>query len=126
MPPAANIDEAIELIPSNVIGKAGTLLAAMNTWLVVFDEAQPPFPAPGAPLDATNREQRSVRDWFGPSILARDQIDITTLGLQEQSLSRVMEVLFRALQAVKYAQIAGRITADQETSVVTQYNAAWA
>ena len=126
MPPAANIDEAIDLIPSNVTGKSATLLASMNTWLVVFDESQPPFPAPGAPFDAANREQRSVRDWFGPSLLVRDQIDISTLGLQELSLARVMDVLLRTLQAVKYAQIAGRVTADQETSVVTQYNAAWA
>ena len=126
MPAAANIDEAIAFLPENVIFKFGALAASMDLWLVVFSATQPPFPAPGEPFDAENREQRSVRDWFGPSVLVRNNISETNLAEQQVSGSAIIDIVNRALTATKYAAIAGRITADQETSVVNQYNTAWA
>lgn len=123
MPAAATIDDAIALVPENVIGKIGALAAAFATWNVVFTAA---LPGPGAALDRSSADQRSVYDWYGPSLLAEQSVDESNPGRQQISISEAMDIVSRVLYAVKYAAISNRITADQQTSVVTQFNAAWA
>ena len=123
MPAAADIDEAIELVVENVLNQFATLPAAMTTWLVVFTDA---IAAPGPAFDPAISDQRTVRNWFGPSLIAQSQIDLTDFGTTQISTSIVTEVVARMLFATKFARIGARITQPQEDSVVAQYNLAWA
>lgn len=123
MPAAANIDQAINLVPENVIGKIGTLSVAFGAWLNVFTSS---LPGPGVPFNKDVENQRTVYNWYGPTLLANQSIDEGSPGAQQITISEIMDIVSRVLHAVKYAAIDNRITADQETSVVTQFNTAWA
>ncbi len=123
MPVAADIDEALDLVVENVTLKAATLVADMATWLVVFTQG---IAGPGAAFDPQSADQRTVRDWYGPSLRARTMIDLTDVGSTQLSVSEIIAIVARTLFATKFALINSRITADQETSVVNQYNLAWA
>lgn len=120
---AADIDEAIAFAAENVIGKEATLTAAFASWIVIFTDQ---LPAPGPPFDPSNLDQRSVRDWYGPNLIVQREIDLTDFGTRLLSVSKSIDVVSRTLFAVKFATIGVRITAGQESSVVTQYNTAWA
>lgn len=120
---AANIDEAIAEVAIDVTVKIGTLVADMNLWLVIFGDG---LPAPGAAFDQSRPGNRLVRNWQAPTRQVLG--DLTPdAGTQTANDSQaVIEVVFRCLHAVKFAAIDGLITANQQTSIVNQYNTAWA
>jgi hypothetical protein len=128
MPAAANIDEAIQYAPQNVADISRnpglTLLNRLDDWTGTMF-------SPGALVGNDDlRGVRTVRDWYGPTLLARqtvvseDDPDLLT-GSTLIGESQVIDVLVRTLWAVKYATINGDIAAGVEANVVLAYNAAW-
>ena len=119
---AADIDEAIADVVEDVSNNLD--LARMNLWLVTFTAA---IPGPGVAFNEESLDERSVRNWYAPTIFIRDQLQSGVLGVIGESLSviRVASIVSRTLFATKLARINSRITQDQEDSVVAQYTVAW-
>ncbi len=127
---AANIQEAIDDLIDDMAGKTGTpaiFNAAMAVWVNQMFTADT-FPAPGtfwAPGSAGNR---TVYDWAVPNIKGQQRfLDIFASGVSIglDVFAQAIVLVLRTLTAVQQATIRGDITADQETSVVNAYNAAW-
>lgn len=70
-----------------------------------------------------NVDQRTVFDWVIPSLLT--QRIITADGSTVLTTNLAIQVVLRTLLAVQAAQIASRITQDQEDTVVAAYNDAF-
>lgn len=121
---AANIQEAIDEVVLDIGSPAiiPTLPARTQTWIdEMFTAAS--FNPPGDFWDNNTAEQRSVFDWVVPNLVAQNEILI--IGNNQLAQNVLINVVLRTLLATQAAQIAGRITADQETSVVTAYTNAW-
>ena len=120
---SANIDEAIEDIADDIGSLFASVVTRYGTWITeMFTEAG--FNPPGTFWDPENEEERSVFDWVVPGLLTQREINNTGNG--QLSANLAINTVLRTLLAVKFATIAGRITANQETSVVTAYTNAWA
>ena len=141
MPTAIDIDQAIEFSARNVAdisALAGTeLLDRLDQWIAAMF---PPGAIVGAatPTEEPRRPVRTVADWDGPTLLAREVVVAETppalthrealvavTGYTINSESAVTDTLSRTLWAVKYATINGDIAAGVEANVVAAYNAAW-
>lgn len=117
---AANIQEAIDEVVQDI--QPGFALAQMDTWISeMFTEAG--FPAPGDFWSRESEDNRSVFDWFVPNAVARREMNV--VGAGQLAVNIAINIVLKTLLAVQAAQTAGRITADQETSVVTAYTDAW-
>lgn len=132
MPAAANIDEAIEFSPQNVADisrNAGiALLTRLNTWIAAVFATGATFG--GTAAGEPSRELRTVADWYGPSMLAREVVSGESdpdplLGTTLISESAVVDVLTRTLWAVKYGVISGYFDVSLQTATVASYNTAW-
>ena len=120
---SANIDEAIDDIVEDIGGFGATVIARYGTWITeMFTVAG--FNPPGTFWDPANVEERSVYDWVVPGL--RTQREITLVGNGQLGANLAIDTVLRTLLAVKFATINSRITANQETSVVTAYTNAWA
>jgi hypothetical protein len=116
---AVDIDEAIRDCDQDVAAKIATLLATMNTWIAgMFMSVTAIF----GPDREPNADQRTVRDWVAPSIVARNTIEAPASVF---AVTVVVDAVFRTLNAVKFAQINGRITTAQRDAVVALYTATW-
>ncbi len=127
MPPAANIDEAINLVVTNAVARqsAGTLNASYVLWLNVFAETLPTSGPPFSPFDEASLGNRVARNWqFDSNILLAALPADPTTTFADASL--IADNLFRMLNAVRTSEIDGDITVGQRDAVVSQYNLAWA
>jgi hypothetical protein len=116
--PAANIDEAIADVVTNVIIKAPVMATALSLWLVIFG------PTISNPFDENKPGQRTVRDWQVPTRRAFGEIPDT--GVSPDWLTEeIISIVNATLEAVRAANAAGRISQAQEDDTVAQYNIAW-
>lgn len=127
---AATLQEAIDDIVEDigVIGTSIPLVATrITTWLNSMFVNPALFPPPGAAWNQESILQRSVYDWAVPTLEARAEIQRLALisGSNVQIANIAIDVVSRTLLAVQAAATANRITANQVTSVVTAYTAAW-
>jgi hypothetical protein len=124
---AVDIDEAIRDCDFDINAVSedplASLFAQMRDWIRnMFTNATAIF---GPDVEA-NANQRTVRDWVAPSFVALGMIEGTGLGQSTPfSASQVVDAVFRTLNAVKFAEINGRITTVQRDAVVTLYTATW-
>jgi hypothetical protein len=124
MPAAANIQQAIDDIVVNL--SFPNSVQPYNDWMTnVFTPAGFEALAVGDAKfwDAQIPDQRTVFDWVVPSLLIQRQINASGDSLLTRNLE--IEVVLRTLLAVQVANIANRITQDQEDTVVAAYNAAF-
>jgi hypothetical protein len=120
---SANIDEAISDIAEDIGGANLTVVNDYGVWITqMFTEAG--FNPPGTFWNPDSEDERSVYDWVIPGL--RTQREINLVGDGQLGANLAINTVLRTLLAVKFATIAGRITANQETSVVTAYTNAWA
>ncbi len=125
MPAAANIQEAIDFVVSNV--HFPNSVTPYNDWMVnMFTKAGfDALAVNAAPFwDEANVDQRSVFDWIVPSLIT--QRVINAVGDSMLTRNQEIRVVVRVLYAVQAAKIASRITPDQEDTVVAAYNDAFA
>lgn len=122
---AANIDEAIRDCDVDITAisesAVRSLFNEMRDWIRnVFTSPTAIFP------NDENADQRTVKDWAGSSFLAFQIIEGPgNTDSTPYSAAAVIDVVFRTLNAVKFATIAGRITSAQETAVVAEYTTRW-
>ena len=122
MASAANIQEAIDDVVQSGLGAP----TQWDDWMVsMYTPAGFAIVAVGSATfwAESNIDQRTVFDWVIPSLVT--QRIITALGFTVESQNLVINNLVRTLLAVQAAQIASRITQDQEDTVVAAYNAAF-
>lgn len=132
MPPAANIDQAIQFAEFDIAAQAyagvESTYTNMLAWIAgIFSQATGIFP-PSAdpPASSQNMGQRVVTDWLGQSLIARDAIEGQGVGgASVLGVAAVVNVVVRVLYAVKFAFINGQATAGQQTAVVALYNLVW-
>lgn len=132
MPAAANINEAIQFAATDIAEvsyvnpPARSLLVQMNAWIAgMFSEATGIFKP--SINDDKSPGQRPVTDWFGQHLIAKSKIEGAAVGAAGVvGTSAVIDAVVRVLSAVKFATVAGNITAGQQTAVVTLYNTVWA
>lgn len=123
--PATTIQEAIDLAADNIAELAYdgvvSLASRMTDWVDGM------FVAPaGIFIDVNSAPQRRVLDWFGPTRRAQDEIEGPNPGdAGLLGTSAVIDVVTRALCAVRDSALAGAITGTQETDTVTLFNTAW-
>lgn len=120
---SADIDEALDDIVNDIGGAEATVVANYATWITEMFTSTG-FNPPGTFWDPDNEEQRSVYDWVIPGL--QTQREINLVGNGQLGANLAINTVQKTLLAVKFATINGRITADQETSVVTAYTNAWA
>ena len=121
--PAADITEAIENVVEAVLGNTDT--ANYQSWLEIYGTDNPTSGPPFFPFDRGIPDQRTVSDWEIPSLEVLSQLPAPANPFNETEAQLVIDIVFRTCEAVEAAQIAGRITQDQEDAVVDQYNIAW-
>lgn len=119
---AATIDEAIQDVVEDIGPKADPD-ARMTTWLSTMFTNPSSFPGPGTAWDRENTDQRTVYDWVVPTIIAQQQM--AALSNLPEKANIAINVVLRTLFAVKFAATNSRITAAQQTSVVTAYTTVW-
>jgi hypothetical protein len=132
MAAAADIDDAILLCADAIAdvsydgifaGSTESLDTQMGIWIAGMFQGTAGIFIPGIGVDGN---QRTVRDWYGPHLLAREAIlgtgdnDSTPVGT-----STCIDAVFRVLNAVKFATAAGRISTAQEDATVALFNTAW-
>jgi len=126
MPAASNIDDVIAFAATDVANVSylgvKSLFAQTNLWIVgMFTTIFPP-----AANSQGNPGQRLVTDWNITTLMARDAIEGPLAGQSKLvGTCAVIDAVERAAYAVKYARLAGAITAAQQTAVVALYNATW-
>lgn len=125
--PAANIDDAIAMCADEIAvvsyGAVESLDTQMGLWNSGMFNISTGIFQPGI---GQRSQQGTVSDWFGPHLLARDQILGTGVGDSTPvGTSAVIDVVFRVLNAVKFANINGFITQGQEDDTVALFNAVW-
>lgn len=124
MAASANITQAIDEVVANIVSKRTTLRTSFLLWLNVFGETLPTSGPPFSPLEERSLGNRSVRNWQPISrvLLERIPVDPTAGRLDTE---RVIDIVFRTANAVKFAEIAGDITTAQRDAILAQYNLAW-
>jgi len=120
---AATIQEAIDDIVRDIGSVIPTVTTRMTTWTNSMFIVPTLFPGPGAPWDKASLDQRSVYDWSVPTIQASAAVQ--EAGNTIAGANIAINTVFRTLKAVQAAFAAGRITADQQTSVVAAYTSSW-
>lgn len=122
---AVDIDEALNDLVFDVgqTAEAGTSIPRMENWVAQMFEDPSQFPPPGIPWNRDNLDQRSVYDWLVPTLEALDAMRV--IGEGQESGNIAILVLRKTLLAVKFGTINLRVTANQETSVVTIYTNVW-
>jgi len=120
---AANIDQAITDVDTDIaaisasaarslFGEAGVWISGMFGDTGIFGD--------------TSIEERTVSSWEAPTFLAQSLIEGPgNLDSTPFSSTAMIDRVFRALNAVKFANINGFITQVQEDAVVALYNLAW-
>lgn len=132
---ATNIDDVIAMcgtdIPVLSYGGVDSLKVQMGLWNVgMYGSPGDPNAGIFPPKDTVGREfvtsQRPVSDWSAASELALADIEGPGVGQSGPvGTSACVDAVMRAASAVKYATIAGQITAAQQTAVVALYNLVW-
>jgi len=124
MAAVANIQEAINEIVDNLVSPGA--IVQMDAWVSkMFTPAGFATVAVGSATfwKAANADERTVFNWAVPTL--RDQRLITTGGNSVLTTNILIDTVLRTLLAVQAANIANRITQDQEDTVVAAYNAAF-
>ena len=123
---AANITQAIAVAADNIAELSYDAIVniktRMDAWgLAIFGTGTPP--AGGLFVNVESNAERRVIDWLGLNNMA----NATTFGIDPGILvtSAIIDAVIRTLCAVRDAQLAGAITAAQQTAVVTAFNAQW-
>ena len=117
----ADITEAINDVVRRI--DANDTRNDFDNWLEIFGASNPTSGPPFFPFDRSIPDQRTVSDWEVVSRNVRSSLPATPFDAQE--FQTVVDVVFRTCEAVRAAQIAGRISSDQEDAVVDQYNIAF-
>lgn len=133
MPPAANIDEAIEFCATDIAAMsydpAESLFDQMVLWIDgMFLESGifKPSLNPPASSGADRPGQRAVTDWYAQHLMAKAEIEGPAPGdASVVGTSAVINAVVRVLYAVKQATLAGGSTVAQQTATVALYNATW-
>lgn len=131
MPPAANIDQAIQFAEFDIAAQAYAAVESTYTnmvaWIAgIFSEATGIFPPSADPPQSGVMGQRVITDWLAQSLMARDAIESQAIGgAGPVGVSAVINVVVRVLYAVKFAVVNGQATAGQQTAVVALYNVVW-
>jgi hypothetical protein len=109
-----SLQTALNRVAFDVVGQFGaaTMAAAMATWNaawpLIFDEE--------------SIAERTVRDWFIPSLVVEESYPATPTA---DDLQNTIAVVVRTLEAAIAAETAGRITAAQALSLETLFLATW-
>lgn len=123
---AANIQEALDEICKNIGNLSAHVVPPFADrwldWLNTIFLVPASFPAPGDPFNPQSLDERSVFDWAIPTLQAHEQI-ANADPVDQRNIA--INVVYRTLLAVQTAAAEGRITADQETSVVAAYTTIW-
>lgn len=135
MPAATTIDDVIAFAATDIanVTYAGgpppthSLFTQMGLWIVGMFGSSPStgiFPPSANPTG--NPGQRLVTDWYAQHLMAKAAIE-GTLANQGGAVgvAACANAVERVAYAVKYARLAGVISAAQQTAVVTLYNATW-
>jgi hypothetical protein len=126
MAAAADIQQAIDEIVTNLDSPGTTVIQKINAW--ASNMFTPEGFAALAVGSATfwkkgNVDERTVFNWAVPTL--RDQRIINQSGNSVLTQNIMINIVLRALLAVQAATAANRITQDQEDTVVAVYNASF-
>jgi hypothetical protein len=128
---AADIQEAIDDVTDDMASQATTLANFNARFAIWFNDmfVEGSFLAPGDFWDPLNAGNRTIYNWAVPTKFDQQRfIDAEASNFDGQEfvvLSAGIRVVLAVLTGVQQATIRTDITADQETSVVNAYNAAW-
>lgn len=125
---AANLDEAIADVAVDFFTNITTnalLRTGIGNWNVIFSLDTTIFPAPGTPFDRLNPNHYMITDWQVPMLNLLDQTPNNATAISPFLMNRGIDVVARTLWTARQDQAAGRITANQVTSIVTAYTSAW-
>ena len=120
----ANIQQAIDEVVVNI--SFPNSVVPYNDWMTnMFTEAGFNALAVGSAAFwlPANIDQRTVFDWIIPSLIT--QREINAVGDSINTRNEEINIVVRTLYAVQAATDAGRISQDQEDTVVAAYNAAF-
>lgn len=125
---AADIDEAIRDCDVDIAAISESAVRSLFNEMVAWIQGM--FTDPATAIFSNtfeaNADQRTVRDWVAPSFLALETIEGPgNLDSTPFSAASVIDVVFRTLNAVKFAEINGRISTAQRDAVVVLYTARW-
>ncbi len=127
MAAAADIDDVITMCADLVADASYDAGISLDTQFGLWIDGM--FVAPDGifiPGIGVDDQQRTVRDWYGPHLLAREQIEGTgTTDTGPVGTSACIDVIFRVANAVKFSNINGFISQAQEDDVVALFNATW-
>lgn len=122
--PATTIQEAIDLAADNIAELAYDGVVSVATRMTEWVDGM--FGPAGIYTDVDNASQRRVLDWFGATRRAQAEIEGANPGdAGLVGTSAVIDVVTRALSAVRDSALAGAITGAQQTDTVTLFNSAW-
>lgn len=125
MPPAVTIDDCINQCSTKIATLSyGGVASLFDHWVAwtngMFGPTGIFSPTPG------DAGQRTVSNWFGYHLQARDSIESPGPGESGPfGTSTCIDAAFRVLTAIKFARLNGFVTVAQVNATIALFNVQW-